>query len=153
MPPDAPTLPRGVLAYLAVLTLVSLNTTVLGFGAPELLFGAGADLDAAAAVVDFYASRNLAALLLGLLALVSRDATLVFAAIFVRFAIETVDLGLTLTHGLLDAPALVIVAGWLAVFTGPQLLALWALRTSGPGRAMSLSESVTCRCPRGCCSA
>ena len=145
--PLTPKRPRWISAYLLFLAAISLNTAVLGYAAPGLLFGDTLDPSGAASVTMFYATRNLAVAVLCFVALFSRDDGIAYSAILVRLVIESADLGFALHYGLVDAHWTLVAGGWFGVFILPQLLCLWALRTGGKERVLRFAESVRIAAP------
>lgn len=132
--------PTWVLLYVAFLTVISLNTAVLGYAAPQMLFvDVPIDFDNAAPITAFYATRNLSVLVLCVFALLSRSTGLLFSAVLVRFVIESIDLGFTLHHGIVDVSPALLIPAWLVFFTLPQLACLWALREGAAGRGWTFS--------------
>lgn len=125
-----------VIAYSLLMLLVSLNTTVLGYAAPNLLFAdAVGDYANAAPVLSFYATRNSAVTLLFAVALVTRARPLLFAAMLLRLVIDSVDLSFTLEYQILALSPFLAVPGWLLFFTVPQLASLWHLRDGASGQS------------------
>ncbi|MGH1346715.1 MAG: SRPBCC family protein [Nannocystales bacterium] len=129
------TTPRWVLVYATLMLLVSVNTAVLGYAAPELLFDESVpDFANAAPITHFYATRNAALAVLGGAALLTRSRPLLFAAMLTRLVVDSVDLGFTLEHRIVDAPPAFVTLAWLVGFTVPQLACLWQLRDGATGR-------------------
>jgi hypothetical protein len=120
------TIPKWIYYYAIFLTILSFNTSILGYFFPEIIFSS-IDLQNSKPVLYFYAARNVGIFFAFMLALKFNNPKIFLVLFTLRFVVEFLDLIATLQFHLVDYNAIIIGVIWTLFFLIPEGLSVFTL--------------------------